>query len=98
MVYIIAFLLVNALSPSGPFSFPYPDFLTHQNGNDAFDHAGLLMNIIPQTRRSATALHCSSLSHQTVAESQYSLLLARAIDSSIFFDEIILATGPNTSS
>jgi len=93
-----AFLLVNALSPSGPFSFPYQDFLTPPNGSDAFDPAGLLIKIIHPSRRSATSFSWSISSHRTVAESQKSELFARAIASSVFFALITDATGQKSSS
>ncbi len=89
------FLFVNALSPSGPFSFQYPDFFTHPNGRCGFDHAHSLINIIQPSSLSAMDLHCSTSSPYTTAESPKSLSLAILIESSRSFDFMMLATGQN---
>jgi hypothetical protein len=91
-------LLVNAFNHSGPFSFQYPDFFTHQKGKCGFDPACQLIKIIPHSSFNATCLHCSISSQKTTAESQKSLSLAIFIDSSMDDDFIILTTGQKVSS
>jgi len=90
--------LVNALSPSAPFSFPYPLFFTQPKGSDALDPAGLLINIIHVSTCEATCINCSLLSQYTHPQSQKSESFAIRIDSSMLVDLIIDATGQNTSS
>lgn len=94
----MVFWLVNALSHSGPFSFPYHDFFTHQNGRLAREAAGILIKTIPVSMREAISMHCSRLSPYTHPHRPNSELLAMEIASSRSLTRMMEATGPKTSS